>query len=350
LSSAAYYIAGVCTVPALFIAYCYLDLAKDSLARRRDMRRIERKWRESRVSLNQGLTYDPTPAVGWDPPSAALVAETYTAPASTPSSLREFVTDELARAAENPCLDDPHYQMLRRAVSTLKREQAAQVAKVPPKQPRPMGGYTGSTPAKDVPPPPSTPSETIRPRTNRVPNPLVGENLSEYIDGEVRRAAMWPEPCCSVPGGFIHEPESIDPAKIVTGELRIGGVALDCHVGGCRWGAVGSERCECKPAASPIDPDKFVVLTEPPAWPDPAKDDCPVWLPNDPVVPFKDRTPCCLDSGHDGDHEPTSTATYERAVKIARVVKGAEAFDRLTWEAAAARFDRAEARPGAVIG
>lgn len=32
--------------------------------------------------------------------------------------------------------------------------------------------------------------------------------------------------------------------------------------------------------------------------------DCPVWLPDNPAVPFHMRSCCVLDADHDGDHEP----------------------------------------------
>lgn len=321
-------VAAALTGLLLFVAWLFvLDPAWDAWKRARERRAIRRRFREGTVSLRQGLTYVPSPPASWDPPSAALLTEDM--PEREPASLREFVEVELERASLlNGHVLPEHHQMLVRALDAFKRERANERAAAR-RVPRPRGGYSGSMPAKDVPPPPSTPSETIRPRTNEVPNPLTGGNLSAYIDGEIRRGAMWSDASAGA------------DLEIKAGPIRLGnGIALDCTVGGCRWGAVGSERCECKPAAA-TDGDDF---------PDPDKDDCPVWLPNDPVVPHKDRTPCRLDSGHDGDHEPTVTATFERAVKIARVVTGAETFDRLTWEAAAARFDRAEARPGAVIG
>lgn len=126
-------------------------------------------------------------------------------------------------------------------------------------------------------------------RTNKVPNPLLGENLSEYIDGEVRRGRMWSEP-----EDFVHM------AQDGAGGLHKGASRVGC--------------CE---------------------WPDPDKDDCPVWMPQDPTVPYKDRTPCRLDSGHKEDHDPMDQGTMERAEAISKRVKGRI----LSWDDAAEQYD-----------
>lgn len=50
-------------------------------------------------------------------------------------------------------------------------------------------------------------------------------------------------------------------------------------------------------------------------WPDPDKDDCPVWLPADPAVPHADKTPCRLDADHDGPHLPVDAERWRAALR-----------------------------------
>lgn len=70
-----------------------------------------------------------------------------------------------------------------------------------------------------------------------------------------------------------------------------------------------------------LDPDAIHSGPAPAAepdeeWPDPDKADCTVWLPQDKTVPYTDRTPCRLDLGHDGDHEPANPSVVDRSTAI----------------------------------
>lgn len=131
----------------------------------------------------------------------------------------------------------------------------------------------------------------------------VTQNLSAYIEG-----------------GIVSARQGLDPAKI-----------RDEVIDGVRW---ANEQVANYALRNP--PPKLA-----PDFPDPAKDDCPHWLPAIGIVPHKYRSPCGLDRGHDGDHDPINPAVVERARAILkRLPYGTQVGDVSAWDKAFAKLDQ----------